>query len=598
MMKLQGKLILTCALLLLFMQIVNALFYFRMSDDFYSDTARDNLSAMGSKIVQQYEDSIRMMDYTLENLLSNVEFMYAMETLNSENPTSTDRMNAQSVLMRVLYREPLNREYYRVNVFNGKGVFYTSRFENRDTANHMSHDLAKIANSVHWLETADSDPFSRHLISPYMDPWTVMRDQQVFSAVRSVIWMGQHVGYMEVQATTETLENIFSTGDMAGVKVMATLENNRLLYASEPEIAQSLVIERNPEDLLMTFHSPQGGLTLTLVQDKSHWQGTVRSFMNRIMISALIILGVSVTLSTLISFGLTKSVRRLKRRMDDSGFQGDTLALYTPEHRLTGGGDEIEQLEGAFDELVNRLNLSIRNELMAQEMHLQAHFQALQAQINPHFMYNTLNMLASKSLQAGSLEMANMCTTFAQMLRYSIDITQKNATLGEELVHVGNYLELLKARYGDRFTYRIECEKELHGLLLPRVSLQPLAENCVQHGYRQKTGVMQIEIICERTSGGTSIAIRDNGDGFPEEIIRAVENAAEQFRDSRYDSLPTDIHAQRVGLMNVLARMMYLSKRKMDVRILNDGGAVIELIFPDEDKEVRENGHDLPGSDR
>lgn len=124
-MKLHVKLSLTCALLLLFMQIVNALFYYNMPDSFYGDTARDNLSAMGSKIVQQYEDSIRMMDYTLENLLSNVEFMYAMETLAGDNSTQNDRMNAQSVLMRVLYREPLNREYYRVNVFNEQGAFYT-----------------------------------------------------------------------------------------------------------------------------------------------------------------------------------------------------------------------------------------------------------------------------------------------------------------------------------------------------------------------------------------------------------------------------------------------------------------------------------------
>lgn len=79
-------------------------------------------------------------------------------------------------------------------------------------------------------------------------------------------------------------------------------------------------------------------------------------------------------------------------------------------------------------------------------------------------------MLAAKSLQAGSLEMANMCTTFAQMLRYSIDFGQKSATLGEELTHVNNYLELLKARYGDRFAYEIDCRDCPETLPLPRVA--------------------------------------------------------------------------------------------------------------------------------
>lgn len=584
-MKLHVKLSLTCALLLLFMQIVNALFYYNMSDSFYGNTARDNLSAMGSKIVQQYEDSIRMMDYTLENLLSNVEFMYAMETLAGNNSTQTDRMNAQSVLMRVLYREPLNREYYRVNVFNEQGVFYTSRFENRDTANHLSHDLPQIAASVPWLDTANADPFRSHLISCYRDPWTVSREQDVFGVVRSVVWMGQHVGFMEVQATTDTLNNIFSTGEMQGVRALAVLGNGEILYSSDPSVTDAESLKNNPDDLSMTFRSSAGGMTLTLAQDKSHWQAAMQSFMKRITMAAVLILAVSVTFSTLISFGLTRSVRRMKRRMDDSDFHGDTLALYTPEHRLHGTGDEIAQLETAFDRLISRLNLSIHNELLAQEMHLQARFQALQAQINPHFIYNTLNMLAAKSLQGGSLEMANMCTTFAQMLRYSIDFGQKSATLGEELAHVNNYLELLKARYGDRFAYEIDCRYCPETLPLPRVSLQPLVENSIQHGFKQKTGDMYVSITCMGDGNCTTIAIRDNGGGFPAEIISAVQTAVEQFRSSRFDSLSTDVQAQKVGLMNVLARMMYLCEQQMDVRIYNDDGAVIELIFFGGEKE-------------
>lgn len=83
----------------------------------------------------------------------------------------------------------------------------------------------------------------------------------------------------------------------------------------------------------------------------------------------------------------------------------------------------------------------------------------------------------------------------------------------------------------------------------------------------------------------TTITIRDNGDGFPTEIISDVQTAVEQFRCSRFDSLSSDVQAQKVGLMNVLARMMYLCEQQMNVRIYNDGGAVIELIFFGGEKE-------------
>ena len=583
-MKLHTKLCLICAVLLVVTQTASALFYYRYADWYYSNISRDNLTSMGTKIIQQYEDSIRTMDYTLGNLLSNAEFMNAMSTLANDSASQTDLMEAQAVIMGVLYREPLNKEYYRGNIFNRRGVFYTSRFDNRDTANQLSYDLAAIAQSVPWLDEADASRFTRLLIPPYQDPWTVTREQWVFSAVRSVLWVGKAVGYLEVQTATDTLATLFSTGDMAGVNALALLGGEQILYTSSDELRTAQDAHRNPDDLVLSFHSEQGGLMLILTQDKTLWQQSMQQFLRTVTLFGAIILIVSIALATIISYSTTRSVRRLKRRMDASDFQGKTLALYSPEHKALGRGDEIDQLEAAFDSLVGRLNTSMHNELSAQEMRLQAHFQALQAQINPHFMYNTLNMIAAKSLSAGNLDVTNMCGMFADMLRYSTDINQKNATLEQELTHVGNYLELLKARYGERFEYEIRRADGVADMLLPRVSLQPLVENCVQHGYKQKTGVMKIEILCEQKGGSLVITVRDNGDGFPQEVLDSVGQAIVQFKQSEYDNLPTDVNAHRVGLLNVLARMMYLKQNQMDVKLYNDGGAVIELVFYNDGK--------------
>ena len=123
-------------------------------------------------------------------------------------------------------------------------------------------------------------------------------------------------------------------------------------------------------------------------------------------------------------------------------------------------GDEIYRLQRAFHALIERLNSSIRDEMRFRELHLEARMNALQAQINPHFIYNTLNVINSKSLEYGAFDIARLTDRFSEMLRYSTNMHEKTVTLEQELEHVANYLELMKLRYEHKLEYRIEVAQE------------------------------------------------------------------------------------------------------------------------------------------
>lgn len=104
---------------------------------------------------------------------------------------------------------------------------------------------------------------------------------------------------------------------------------------------------------------------------------------------------------------------------------------------------------------------------------LQAQLSACQTQINPHFVYNTLNIISAKSMESGNYEVIEICDQFAQMLRYATDTRSRTATMAEELENVRYYLMLSKARYEDNLEFTIDVPDNLNALVVPKLTLQP-----------------------------------------------------------------------------------------------------------------------------
>ena len=115
------------------------------------------------------------------------------------------------------------------------------------------------------------------------------------------------------------------------------------------------------------------------------------------------------------------------------------------------------------------------------------------------------------------------------MLRYSTNMHEKTVTLEQELEHVANYLELMKLRYEHKLEYRIEVAQEALSTELPRLTLQPLVENAILHGYRNNSRVMKISISGCLDSGCLVLEIRDNGDGFNERVLDDVSAYARRI---------------------------------------------------------------------
>ncbi len=150
------------------------------------------------------------------------------------------------------------------------------------------------------------------------------------------------------------------------------------------------------------------------------------------------------------------------------------------------------------------------------ELHKQAELQSLRAKINPHFLYNSLNSIASLA-STDSRKTEQMALALSDFFKYSINREQKQMnTLSEELSAIRTYLEIEKVRFGDRLNFEIDCPEELMTLQIPQLLIQPLVENAIKHGLSQITNNGKIGITVFKENSFLKIRISDNGPAFPD----------------------------------------------------------------------------------
>ena len=224
-----------------------------------------------------------------------------------------------------------------------------------------------------------------------------------------------------------------------------------------------------------------------------------------------------------------------------------------------------------------RLRDTAANNLALREGFLQAQLSALQAQINPHFIYNTLNIISAKSMESGNFDVIEICDQFAQLLRYSTDTRSRTAAMTEEIENTRNYLLLAKARYEDNLEYAIDVPENLGEITVPKLTLQPLVENAMIHGFNGKNVLRKLSVTGRIEDGYLILEIRDNGTGFAPETLQKLRTAIQEIESG---TLSVESSGGHIGLVNTCLRLHYYSQGKMHIAIRNDNGAVITMTFP------------------
>jgi two-component system sensor histidine kinase YesM len=211
-----------------------------------------------------------------------------------------------------------------------------------------------------------------------------------------------------------------------------------------------------------------------------------------------------------------------------------------------------------------------------QEQYLtqKAELKSLRMQINPHFLYNTLESINWMARIKGAPEIGDMVKALGDLMRVSIS-GEDFIPVGEEVGNVVNYLKIQNFRYGDRFEIRIHIEPDIEKILVPKLILQPIVENAIVHGLEEKVGNGRIEITGVLEEGNIVITVADNGVGMEE------EKAAVILDDGGEEAAHSDNHTH-IGLKNVDRRikLYYGQQYGLSVASVPGSGTTVRAVLP------------------
>jgi two-component system sensor histidine kinase YesM len=246
--------------------------------------------------------------------------------------------------------------------------------------------------------------------------------------------------------------------------------------------------------------------------------------------------------------------------------------------------DEIGSLSRVFDQMVRNIKELIDTTYKQRLLTQEAEFKALQAQINPHFLYNTLDMINWRLLANGQEEISKSIVELGMILQYSMS-AKAVVSLQEELQNVENYLALRKANRDPDFLYSISRE-DGQKVQLPKLTLQPLVENAILHGFGQRHSGNELRIRAFPVAKNNyCIEIADNGVGIDDETLRAIFAEKPQQNDK---AAPSKMH---IGIKNVDERIknrygesfgvsvtsQYGYGTKVSILVPEDGAALMDL---------------------
>lgn len=234
--------------------------------------------------------------------------------------------------------------------------------------------------------------------------------------------------------------------------------------------------------------------------------------------------------------------------------------------------DELGFLADSFNDMTSEIENLVDDIHSEQLTRKEVELKALQAQINPHFLYNTLETINWHAQLKGAPEISEMVTALSSIMEATIGRDNKLISLRDELNYIENYLSIMKFRYEGRLSIIKNVDPKVLGIKIPRLILQPIIENAINHGIGQKTKDREISIVIERRNQHVVIEISDTGKGMTEQQLEKLQK--------KLNDLETD---KSIGLVNVNKRLKLFYGERYGIRVTSelDEFTKVTVVIPD-----------------
>ncbi|WP_169083895.1 sensor histidine kinase [Paenibacillus sp. PL91] len=358
--------------------------------------------------------------------------------------------------------------------------------------------------------------------------------------------------------------------------------------------------------LVVFFRSDSTGLTLFSEVLLAELNASLLKVSRISTLVSLLLFFLVMVVASAVMYSLSNSLLTLLRLMKRAEL--GELSVRAPENKNA----EVGSLYRGFNKMVGEIKRLVEivhvSELREKELEVkqkEALLHAMQAQINPHFLYNTLEFINSSAIVEGNDKISRMIVSLGDMFRYNVLNPNDIVSLWDEKQHIEAYLSIQAERY-ESLAYSIEINQALGNRVLSvRSTLQPIVENCFKHGFQKhKISPNYVRISVMETAAGCLISVEDGGKGMHEGVLSAYNRLFDLSIEELMEHKPSSDHKMSIGLLNVHIRIRLLFGEPYGLFIAASGedGTCIDILLPlkieDHHEGSKGEGYDIPNSSR
>ncbi|MNJ39466.1 Sensor histidine kinase YehU [compost metagenome] len=308
-----------------------------------------------------------------------------------------------------------------------------------------------------------------------------------------------------------------------------------------------------------------GWLSVAVIPSQKLFDPFLKRYLTNMFISAISITILFISLSFFLSRLITEPFRTMIRAIVSTGEGRFTTKL--KEH----GSYEFVVVMRKFNEMNEKIHKLIQENYQSEIREKEAQIKALNLQLDPHFMYNTLNMVSLMSLEKGEYEISDIVVSLSNMLKYLVRDDSALVTFEKDMMYLKSYIMIMSKRFEGTFDIEYEIDDTLYGEEVPKFFLQPLVENAFVHGFKQLSKPGWLRIQCKKEGNYSVFTVEDNGCGISEEKLRAIHSGE-----------------CNVGLMNVNERIKAYYGNEYGLSIESAAGQGTKIVITLPNSQVKE----------
>ncbi|MDQ0877830.1 two-component system sensor histidine kinase YesM [Paenibacillus sp. V4I3] len=337
------------------------------------------------------------------------------------------------------------------------------------------------------------------------------------------------------------------------------------------KVKRELKFNDQRELLIGTSYLDHGNMKLDIVYPSTELNKNRKYIFNLTLLILFVVILIIYLFSLMSQHYITKPIQLLGRAM--SALRNGNFAVSL---KVNDWSDDISQLSRNFNFMTRKISDLIESEYEMKLRNKEAQIIALQTQINPHFLFNTLQTIGGKAVLNGEYEIHEMCRALGDMFRYSFYEGNKESTLGAELLHINNYLYIQKFRFEELLQTEIDVAEEFRDYPMIRFVLQPIIENAIIHSLGKTVKrELHLHISAIRDTNNIIILVKDDGPGIEANLLAEMQDVLDQKSLSVYSGVS-------IGLKNVHERlqMVYGSMYGIHVESILGQGTSVYITIP------------------